>query len=508
MTTEATQQNELIRYPVSVNDDHPWMVLDRNGNGIIEVDSTDDDTGVAAELVRILTAHHARETAPPQSVALATADITRALGAASYPANTEGMNEREVSTKAIKGLTALQTALETEQTMHQAWRKRAEEAEQKLMARETASKASVAGEPSDAAMRAARMWYDSGALMDDEDLARSIDSAFAAERAEAANRIEILERKSLDAKAFFVTAEEFNALANALNRNGCVPSVVFDHAPKIIERLEEKIETAEHERDEARAEAKHHAKLADGNSFAADNAEARVKELEAVLTTEKQSRATTERYALEKISEAERNVCQLRADLDEAVVILKNWCCVSGYSIYARRTKVFLARLSKPSEPKEAAAPPEPATESGEVKSVRYEDIEGPVRYTVTGDHVEYTPNQPEPATESGETIVTCGNCGTQHKRSEGHSPCNPVLSVQMDTIATLRQQLAERDAEIETWKKRDRIKDEQLKTAGRRAKQWRHRCGLAEAHRVSVIELESALRNEEGEAAEQALRK
>lgn len=59
--------------------------------------------------------------------------LERALGAASYPCNVDGLNERQVSQEAIRGLRALKDALETEQTMHAAWRKRAEEAESALM---------------------------------------------------------------------------------------------------------------------------------------------------------------------------------------------------------------------------------------------------------------------------------------------------------------------------------------------------------------------------------------
>ena len=67
----------------------------------------------------------------------AIADVQRALTHANYPSNVENgrFNEREVSLRAKAGLTSVLDALDTERSMHAAWRKRAEEAEAALAGR-------------------------------------------------------------------------------------------------------------------------------------------------------------------------------------------------------------------------------------------------------------------------------------------------------------------------------------------------------------------------------------
>jgi len=74
---------------------------------------------------------------------MGTSDAIRAIersfaffregGGPPYP---DGMNEREISLAGTEGLAALQNALGTEQTMHNAWRKRANEAEAQIADRD------------------------------------------------------------------------------------------------------------------------------------------------------------------------------------------------------------------------------------------------------------------------------------------------------------------------------------------------------------------------------------
>lgn len=411
------EQNELIRYPVAVDrfclkrvidDDRAWVATVRTERG-------------AAEIVRVLNAYH------------------------------DGDKERKLLHDAIDSLNLELKAL----------RKTTE-------AQLSSQPAPVAasGEPSEAAMEAANNLCRYYPVLP-RSIARIIDTAFAAERAEAA---------------------EYK-MAAEINWSGW--------------------QTAERERDEARGEYK----TRNHNYLQAMEHSGNLEQTIAQLRDHINAMEVVHATQRNNLEFAANEIDQLRADLDEAVACIENIDLVRD----SREKVKDLLRIyftSKPSEPgncsgssdSSQAAPPETATDSWGAYSGwrdRRDELGRRVRDTWVRwaqDQLYTKPSWVIPYDEISEA-------DKEVDRQIGEDIAVFVELQSQSIIATLRTQLAERDAEIAEWKKRDRIKDEQLKTAGRRARQWRRRCGLAETHRASVIELESALRQEEGLAAEQDVR-
>jgi len=184
----------------------------------------------------------------------------------------------------------------------------------------------ASGEPSEAAMEAARRWFESGAEVTDGELARIIDAAFAAELAEAA---ELRDQVC----SLLDTSSEYKRRAESAERERDEAKVVIETQKAVREKQMELLQ-------------------------------ARVKELEAELAkATKRADSNFEiwklaEFQVQKLQECEsRLVAQLRSDLDEAVGLLDendfyegDWVkhALAGWN--TRRIK-FLDRLSKPSKP-------------------------------------------------------------------------------------------------------------------------------------------------------------
>jgi len=365
MTTEAKNANELIRYPVAVMAGCPWNILDAAG-------------------MRIAMCGDPGKLGYNHTDTLRAAEIVRALNAyhaiESKPAPVE-----------------------------------------------------ASGEPSGAAMRASREIDGSDNSKPPSpwvrEIARIIDDAFAAERAEAAEQLERLREIQVD-----------------LNGD--------------CEKAWGKFREAERERDEARAEAKCLTKRSSDYHDAWKSVTAFIKELEADLAVSYKLREQAEISAMSNRKEH----AQLRADLDEAVVILKNWVSASTVSIYARRTQIFLDRLSKPSEPGNCSelpaqapcasvdtpcAPPETATESGDAY-VGWHDRRDELGRRVRDTWVRWAQDQ---LYTKPSWVIPYDEISEADKEVDRQIGEDIAVFVELQaqaTIATLRQQLAERDAEIE----------------------------------------------------------
>jgi hypothetical protein len=279
MTTEAKNVYELIRYPVAVRENQPWMIRDASGKTLAHMETYIDSLCKerAAEIVRVLNAY---------------GDLRKTLEAVWDRINSTNIDFYQITMEMREQIKA---SLSTETD---AFRTAADiEA-----ANPTPKPAPVAasGEPSDAAVRIRQRMLDKWqvSIGNSVEYSAIIDAAFAADRAEAARKIQQLET---DATTHAQWIDTFKA-------------------GKIA---------AERERDEARAELANARKLADGYN------ECNKIDREAFVQMNKEACAI---------------IAQLRADLDEAVGLL-NYVYPEDPTWRTNRMR-FLERLNaKPSEP-------------------------------------------------------------------------------------------------------------------------------------------------------------